>query len=370
MHINIDLLKKGLYLLFFVSLISAGVALYLYFNNPYVTDVSKKTSISKMLAGAQQKEPDKHTISILFLGYGGAGHSGGGLADAQVLANIDTQAKTVQLIAVPRDSWVNLPVRSDQKQHHKINMAFAIGNSSTIEPLKDSKYSGKNGGGALAKVAVEIVTGIKPDYYAAVDFDRFVRSIDALGGVTVDVPVSFEDHFFPVKGLENESCGLTPEFINEIHQKYSGFELEKQFECRYETLTFSKGPTQMDGETALKFIRSRHSDTHGGDFARGVREQAMLLAIKDKLLSLDAIDKVDDFYSEFRRMIVTDIDQNALVDILLKVGDVRNYKVTKFNISTDNYLNNSTSSDGQYILIPKEGLDNWETIHQATQKPL
>jgi len=123
--------------------------------------------------------------------------------------------------------------------------------------------------------------------------------------------------------------------------------LEKQFECRYETLEFKKGITHMDGETALKFIRSRHSEEHGNDFARGERTQAVLTAIKNKLLSLEIVENVDEFYAEFSQMISTDINEDKILEIITKVGNVSDYSYNKLQITKDNLLDSSTSSDGQ-----------------------
>lgn len=299
-------------------------------------------TIQEKLEEYSPKAPDKTQFNILLLGQGGAGHSGGELTDAIVLASINTASKNVNLIAIPRDIWVD---------NFKINSAYAAGVD-------------------VAKAAVEKVTGIPVDYYVAVDFSRFEKSIDALGGITVDVPVAFDDYFYPIKGLENELCGMTPEKIEKIHRLYSGFELEKQFTCRYEHLHFDKGAQQMDGATALKFIRSRHSSEHGGDFARGVRAQAVLAAIKNKLISLEALNNIDKFYAQFKGLVTSDIDEEDIVAILSRAGDPSEYTLSNVNISTDNYLQNAKSPDGQYILNPKAGVGNWEQVHAFIKSKL
>ena len=360
--------RKVLYVLLPLSFICAVLLIFLYSTKQQA--FADKTSFAELAKDYQQKEPERLSYTILLLGFGGDDHSGGSLADAQIVANINTKTKKITFIAVPRDSWVNLPVRSDMSDHYKINNAYAIGVINTLAPNKQTSFSGVHGGGNLAKVAMEEVTGLKIDYYMAVSFDRFTRAIDALSGIAVNVPVTFDDNFYPVKGLEDESCGFSPEEITKFHEDYSGFELEKQFTCRYEHLHFDKGLNQMDGVTALKFIRSRHSNEHGGDFARGVREQAVLIAIKDKLLSLNALNNIDEFYEEFRKIIITDITQEAILEVLPKIGNPKDYAVNMLNINTDNYLENSTSSDGQYILVPKAGIDNWSGIQNYIRQNL
>src|SRR3990167_1609708 len=335
--------RAVLFMAFFVSLVSALVTTTLLYTSISRKKETPKTSaILEKLEGHSQENPEKTEFNVLLLGYGGAGHSGGGLSDAMILANINTTSKNVNLIAIPRDIWVD---------NFKINAAYTV----SVEATKQ---------------AVEKVTGLPVDYYAAVDFSRFESAINALGGISVDVPVAFDDFFYPIKGLENELCGMTPEKMAEVHRLYSGFELEKQFTCRYEHLHFDTGTQLMDGATALKFIRSRHSDQHGGDFARGVQQQAVLTAVRNKLISLDALTNIDDFFAEFSQLIVSDITEKDIIEFLSQAGDPSEYTSSNINISTDNYLQNSVSSDGQYILNPKAGAGNWEAVHTFIKRGL
>lgn len=358
--------QKILLVVFIVSLVSAATTTFLLFKRSTASlpKVTKTSSILEKLEDHTPENPEKTQFNILLLGYGGAGHSGGGLSDALVLANINTKTKKVNLVAIPRDIWVPLPIRSDYKHNSKINAAYAIGNDDAGYPLKEPQYKGEHGGGNMAKEMVELVTGQTVDYYAAVDFGSFERAIDAIGGINVDVPVSFTDQFYPIKGEENNLCGKSLEEVEALKAQYSGFELEKQFTCRYEAPSFTKGMTQMDGATALKFVRSRHSAEHGGDFARGQRQQAVLTATRNKLISLNALNKIDEFFSEFSGLIKSDITEMSIVEMLSLTGDPLTYEATNINIDTNNYLNNSVSNDGQYILIPKAGNGNWNEVHE------
>jgi len=304
------------------------------------------------------------TFNVLLLGYGGAGHSGGGLTDSITLANVDTKEKKVALVSIPRDLWIALPVDYDNKQNYKINAAYAIGGDDNKYPNKKPFYRGEDGGGELAKYAASIVTGIEVDYYLSVDFAGLVDAIDLLKGIEVDVKHPFDDYFYPVKGLENETCGISNEDITEFHQKYSGFQLEKQFECRYEHLHFEKGTQQMDGETALKFVRSRHSDQYGGDFARSERQHEILIAIKDKLITLDAISQTSTLFNKLVGSVHTDLDKDALRDMLTVFGSPGEYAVAHIYLTEDNVFYSSTSSGGQYILVPREGVNSWDGVHK------
>jgi len=357
--------RRILYLAFFASLVSslASTAFLFFSLRKNQTTSYSPSPILERVQTHMPKNTDKTEFNILLLGYGGLGHAGGSLSDAIILANINTEAKVLNFIAIPRDIWIEIPVRSDKKEFHKINMAFAIGNDDTIYPLKEPQYKGKDGGGNMAKHLVGQITGLAIDFYAAVDFNRFEKAIDSIGGITVDVPVAFTDQFYPIKGEENNLCDYTPEEVERLKTQFSGFDLEKKFKCRYETLSFKKGKNLMDGATALKFVRSRHSIEHGGDFARGTRQQAVLSGFLQKLVSLDALKNIDKFYTEFSKLISTDVTADDLVEILSLAGKPEDYSIKNIQISTDNYLQNSVSPDGQYILIPKAGINNWQEVN-------
>jgi len=313
---------------------------------------------------------DDNTVNILLLGYGGAGHDGGGLADAISIIHIDPDHSKAAIISLPRDIWVPLPIRSDISQNFKINHAFAIGNDDRNYPLKEPLYKSENGGVNMAKVAVKTVTNLDIDYYVSVDFNSFVNLIDTLGGVTVSVPVTFDDHFYPIKGEENNPCDFSPEEIAHLSATLSGFELEKQFECRYEHLHFDAGTTQMDGATALKFVRSRHSDAHGGDYARHQRQQAVLYALKDKLVSINALSKIDQVYADLSHLVSTNLDVASVKSFIKSFPNFQNFTVKNIYLNEDNAFNSTRTSDGQFALIPREGENIWQAIHQLIQKEL
>jgi anionic cell wall polymer biosynthesis LytR-Cps2A-Psr (LCP) family protein len=164
--------------------------------------------------------------------------------------------------------------------------------------------------------------------------------------------------------LENETCGKTGEEIDKLHLTYSGFELEKQFECRYEKLRFEAGKQLVSGESALKFVRSRHSGEHGGDFARHQRQQALLIGIKNKFLSLGALKNISKFYDLLIASVTSDIDKNLALSLIDSLGNLEDYSLTQVYLNEENYLVSSKSTDGQFILIPKAGNGNWTAVQQ------
>ena len=128
-----------------------------------------------------------------------------GLSDSIHILGINPGARRATLIGIPRDSWVPLSTGGTSK----INAAMPQG-------------------GPEAEVAtVEAVTGITFDYYTLTGFDELVRAVDELGGITVDIPYSFDGY-------------------------------DERFE---------QGIKKLDGRSALQFARTRHS-LQRGDFDR------------------------------------------------------------------------------------------------------
>lgn len=308
-------------------------------------------------------EPEAtNDINILLLGFGGEGHSGGNLTDSITLANINPTKKTINLISIPRDLYVGIPIDWDTERNFKINSAYAIGGDERTYPNKKPEFRGNAGRGNLVKYVVGKVTGMPVKYFISVNFTKYKEVIDLLGGIEINNQYPFEDKFYPVKGLENETCGIAPDLIAEYHAKYSGFELEKQFTCRYEVLKFDKGLVKLDGETALKYVRSRHSDTYGGDFYRSERQHAVLIGLKDKILSLNMLNKANPIFQRLAESISTDIEIGTIEEMLKPLGNIKDYSINHLYLTDQNVLTNSKSNMGAYILIPREGEGNYSGI--------
>lgn len=339
---NLTLAGFYSFLFFFTFAITYVMSTILKKNNVKVTIPNPISQNNPSPTSIPTPKPE-NIYSVLLIGYGGAGHDGGGLADVIMLVVTNFDTKKTTLLSIPRDTWTD---------NQKINNIFAT--------------SGPNG----LKNAVNKVTGIMPDYFVSIDFSSFTRAIDTLNGVDVNVPAGFDDYFYPIKGLEDDSCGKNPDEIKAIHATMSGYFLEQQFTCRYEHLHFDKGITHMDGTTALKFVRSRHSDQNGGDFARSARQQALLIAVKNKALSLGALKNAVSFFNQFKNIVKTDIDENIIKFIEPLIGNPDIYTQKSVNLSTDNVYNDIVTQTGAYALIPKAGNENWNEIHDFVQNQL
>nr|AQS34468.1 hypothetical protein [uncultured bacterium] len=358
--------KKLLYILGGVlGLVLLSVGSFLIYKN-FFKDLPTPTSPPTPTPSFDVYTP----YNVLILGYGGAGHDGGTLSDSIMVAHIRPRDKKVVFIFIPRDTWVEIPTRSDLVEKYKINHAWAIGSSDTLYPLKEPIYKGEEGPGNLAKKVVENVVGLPISYYVAIDFEGFKNAIDAVGGIEVDVAVSWDDYFYPVKGLENETCGYSASEIATFHAQYSGFDLEKQFECRYEHVHFDKGLNKLDGEAALKFVRSRHSETYGGDFVRGEKQQAVLMGIIKRLISLEVVKKIEPFFDQFGKIVKTDASLQTIKDLLTIQVSPSEFTIQTVTLSEENVLTASKSRDGQFILLPKAGDGKFEGVHVFIQEQI
>jgi len=286
----------------------------------------------------EQTNKQVGTYNILLLGYGGAGHAGSLLTDSMIIVHIDTNSKKITFVSVPRDLWI--------PGNRKVNAEGSIIGFSNV-------------GSTIASI-----TGLPINYFVSVDFGGFVKVIDDLGGITSQVPATFDDPFYPITGQENNTCGFTNDQIDALKAKYSGYQLETQFTCRYEHLHFDKGQTGLDGATALKFVRSRHGDS---DFGRSARQFAVLQGIEAKLISFQAANKFNDIVNTLSNIVKTDLDAGTIKSLVTIFGDPKAYNFNQIQLTTDNVLNSSTSSDGQFILVPKTGNFNFSGIQSYLQ---
>lgn len=331
---------------------------------------------------------EKTEYNILLMGFGGPGHEGPYLTDSMMVVHIDIKKNKVALLSLPRDLWYKLPTKSKEDFHAKINAIYQLGLFPTEYPDVDTKtYPDVS----LVKKAVSDITGLPIDNYMTVDFTGFTKGIDILGGVVVDVQKTFDDFEYPIEGKEKELCGRETEFTQIEKYLKPGFDpAEKQqlfkdkpeletffksitedpkvaFPCRYERLHFDAGKVFMNGETALKYVRSRHSSQDGTDFGRSERQQQFVKAVKEKAISLGIITKIIPLLDELKKHIQTDISVDDMKKMMGEVKDAGAYKFVNIHMSDKDYLKNTYSDDGQYILISREGEDKWGLIHSAVR---
>lgn len=311
----------GITLVFFTGMLMGAFGYTKFFKKTYIPTEPKILTnypLPQIIEEKRETTKDAKTLNILLTGHGGAGHSGGGLMDSIIVVHVNLTDKKASLISFPRDFWFS---------GHKIN---------SDPSLKD---------------ALTGVTGLPISNSISIDFGSFIKMVDSIGGITVDVKKAYTDNFYPVRGKENELCGFTNEKIEEVHKLYTGFELEKQFTCRYETISYGVGTHEMTGEDALKYVRSRHG---GNDFERSKHQFEVLKAILQKV-NIASVQEAFNF-------VTTDFNAETVKEMLAEIGNPLEYAVNFVGISDENVLQNSKSAQGAYILIPKDGVNIKEYI--------
>lgn len=260
----------------------------------------------------------KNPVSILVLGKGGEGHTAPNLTDTMMFVNLNPESKKVTSLSLPRDIWIPA-IRA------KINTAYHYG------------------GFKMAGESAYYLTGIKSDFYVVIDFSLFKDLINSINGIEVDVSGTFVDEKYPIEGKENDLC-----------------DGDKLYRCRYETIQFTEGVQQMDGETALKFVRSRNAiGDEGTDLAREARQQKVIKAVKNKLLSKEVLGKpkvIRKLYEVVMAHVETNIDKTFAISIARFVFESRN-NINFLSIPEEfiKISQNDKKYDFQYVFIPLLG---------------
>lgn len=343
-----------------------GVALGAYSIITYLTVIANAPKDYSVTSGPT---PTPYYRNFALLGYGGGDHDGGALTDSMIVARIDDRAKKVFLISIPRDLWIGLPIDKGGKlSYWKINASYAMGLDDSWFASKPKEYQKANGGGGnLAKYALEQVTGEQVSNFVAVSFKAFSTLIDSLGGITITRQTPFVDIWYPTEGKEKDTCGKSEDDLKAIEATMSGYLKEQEFACRYETLFVDVGTHRLDGATALKYARSRHSGIEGGDFFRGQRQREVVEAIKQKALSLTAIPKLIELATTMYKYVDTDLTLNDIPNMINILMTKKNYSIESIALTNENVLKDGRGPNGEYILIPKTGPDDFYPIHEYLQ---
>ena len=299
-------------------------------------------------------------VNLLLLGIGGGKHAGPNLTDTIIFASIDPDDRKLTLVSIPRDLWIT-------DLDGRINTAYAKG-----EARK------KGGGLTLSKAVVKKVLNQEIDYAVVINFSGFVRIVDLLGGINVQVERSFDDYEYPIEGKEDDPCGQKEEDLEKLATASSQLEV---FPCRYEHIRFDEGPTLMDGETALKYVRSRHANgEEGTDFARSKRQERIISAIREKALSLQILinpGKVIGLYSAVQESIHTDINQGEFDDFVKLAQKLNNANIQSGILDAGDRQKGrkgllkipeiSREYNFEWALIPRVGKDNYSEIHKYVE---
>lgn len=212
------------------------------------------------------------TILVLGIDEGGVrGRSGTSRSDAIILVRSDPDENRLALLSIPRDLRVEIPGRGLDK----VNAAYAFG------------------GAPLAIRTVQSVTGIQINHIVVVDFSTFPEVIDALGGITIDVPRRILSNRFECPKSTQAECS------------------------RWKGWRFKRGPQEMGGRRALIYARIRENqlDPNESDITRGERQQAVIQAIGDRVVSFGTYLRGPFIGGDLVRPLATDLSAGQLVQL-------------------------------------------------------
>ena len=271
-------------------------------------------------------------VTILLLGYGGAGHDGAYLTDSVMVASIEPRGGVVTLLSIPRDLWVRLPKsKYGPSFRAKINAAFAVG----------AATGDRDEGIRVADETVTGVLGIEVDRTVAVDFHAFRAVVDAIGGIDITVDTSFVAAY-----PRND---------------------DPDIDATWMIVSFERGPQHMGGETALRFARARYSDgSEGSDFARAIRQQKIVLAAKNKVAGVSSLPQLLSVLAALREDVRTDLsvaDLQTLAEFARSYDDSRTIRAS---LSPLNVLRSGYSAETGYVLMPR--VAGWGEVHAYVRR--
>jgi len=258
-------------------------------------------------------------LNILLLGLRGVDDPNGGLlTDTMMIVSLKPKTNEIALISVPRDLYVTLP---DSQTKGKINEAYAHG-------YKSGEWKG---GLKSSKQEIEEVTGLPIHYVVSVDFNAFKEIIDTLGGVTVHLDKPF------VESVPFEEGSIS----------------------------LPAGDNTLNGQKALLYSRARYSSS---DFDRAKRQQQVLVAVKDKALSLGILSnpvKIVSILDSVGNHVRTDAELWEIKELaeMMRTINGGNAKHKVFDTTEEGLLKQSHSAAGAYILLPASG--NYDEMHEA-----
>ncbi len=247
----------------------------------------------------------KWVTNILIAGIGGRDHQGGSLTDSIMLASFDEERGSVTMISIPRDLYVSY---GKWAWAGKINSLYPIG-------------LGRKEWISLLASKVSEVTGQSIQHYMVIDFTAFRYVVNALGGIEVDVEKNLYDNEYP-----------------DYNYGYTVFSVKKWLQV-------------FDGETALRYARSRHSTS---DIDRSHRQQQIINAIKTKALSAGVItspSKVSNIIDATRKNIDTDLTVADIVSLGASFASIEKSAIHVYNLGGD-CLSYSVCSIGSYLYSP------------------
>ena len=236
--------------------------------------------------------PDRYT-NIVLLGSDKRPGSAAWRTDSIIIVSVDSTNNVVRLLSIPRDLWVYIPGHG----YNRINTADLWG-----------ELAKKGSGPERVKQTIHHNLGIPIHYYVRVDFEGFVKIIDTVGGIDVDV------------------------------------------DCPLPDLKLSSGMRHMDGKMALRYSRSRYSTN---DFDRGRRQRKVLMALWDQALTLNIIPRLPQLWWTMANSFQTDLTLDQVINLAYVGAQLEPQRIISRAIGAS-HVQGWMTPQGAAVLLPRQ----------------
>jgi LCP family protein required for cell wall assembly len=231
--------------------------------------------------------------------------------DTMLLVSIDPISNSIGVLSIPRDLYVEVP---GYNQLQRVNTPMVLGE------LRQPNF-----GPQLAMQTVQYNLGIRVHDFVAVDFNSFIRFIDTIGGLEIDIPYNISDPLYP-----DMNYGYDPFYIR-------------------------AGRQVLDGATALKYARTRHGDN---DFQRAQRQQLVMYAVKDQLTQADRLPQLivqsPSLWAALQDGVYTGLTLDQIIQLGLYLKDIPSENI-RAGVVNEAYTVGYTTPQGAQVLVPDRG---------------
>ena len=245
-----------------------------------------------VVQGALDVKIPQQNLNIVLLGSDKRPNSGAWRTDSMIIVSVDLENELVRLLSIPRDLWVYIPGHG----HNRINTADLWG-----------ELAKKGGGPERVKQTIQYNLGIPIHYYVRVDFKGFMRIIDTVGGVDIDV------------------------------------------ECPLPDIDLTAGMHHMTGQQALRYSRSRYSTN---DFDRGRRQRKVLMALWEQALTLDLIPKIPTLWKQLSDNYQTDLPLSQVINLAYVGARLKPQRILNRAIGAGQ-VQSWITPEGAAVLLPQ-----------------
>lgn len=279
-------------------------------------------------------------VNILVLGKGGPGNTAPDLTDTIIVASINPIGHEAALLSIPRDLYVKIPGDGS----NKINSAYAFAKNKVLAQSKPSSTTNKLAEDAGLKAIEQVVEesmGIPIHYYVMIDFDGFTQAINTVGGIDINAPSAVYEQML-ING--------------------------KPY-----TLNVKPGVQHFDGTKAQAYARSRFTSARG-DFDRSERQRLIMIALKDKILSLGTLAnpvKINELISAFGSHIQSNLSTDEVMRVYTIGKEIPSSSISSIGLADppNNYVK-TANINGLSVVVPRLGTDNFSEIQGYVRNAL